>query len=69
MATPTNLTVSNVTSAGADVSWDAGEAVSWEYVLTTTEDSSIPTEAGESLSEPNVSIVDLNLIISLHCLG
>jgi len=58
--TPTNLTVSNVTSVGADVSWDAGEAVSWEYVLTTTEDSSIPTEAGESLSEPNVSIVDLN---------
>ena len=60
--TPTNLTVSNVTSVGADVSWDAGEAVSWEYVLTTTEDSSIPTEAGESLSEPNVSITDLDPI-------
>ena len=60
--TPTNLNVSNVTSAGADVSWDAGEAVSWEYVSSTSEDSSIPTEAGESLSEPNVSIVDLNPI-------
>ena len=60
--TPTNLTVSNVTSVGADVSWDAGEAVSWEYVSSTSEDSSIPTEAGESLSEPNVSIVDLNPI-------
>ena len=58
--TPTNLTVLNVTSVGADVSWDAGEAVSWEYVSSTSEDSSIPTEAGESLSEPNVSIVDLN---------
>ena len=58
--TPTNLTVSNVTSVGADVSWDAGEAVSWEYVSSTSEDSSIPTEAGESLSEPNLSIVDLN---------
>ena len=58
--TPTNLTVSNVTSVGADVSWDAGEAVSWEYVSSTSEDSSIPTDAGESLSEPNVSIVDLN---------
>ena len=60
--TPTNLTVLNVTSVGADVSWDAGEAVSWEYVSSTSEDSSIPTEAGESLSEPNVSIVDLNPI-------
>jgi hypothetical protein len=60
--TPTSLNVSNVTSAGADVSWDAGEAVSWEYVSSTSEDSSIPTEAGESLSEPNVSIVDLNPI-------
>jgi hypothetical protein len=59
---PANLTLSNVTSTGADVSWDAGEAVSWEYVLTTTEGSSIPTEAGEALSEPNVSIVDLNPI-------
>ena len=59
---PANLTVSNLTSTGADVSWDAGEAVSWEYVLTTTEGSSIPTEAGEALSEPNVSIVDLNPI-------
>ena len=60
--TPTNLTVSNVTSAGADVSWDAAEAASWEYVSSLSEDSSIPTEAGESLSEPNVSIVDLNPI-------
>ena len=60
--TPTNLTVSNVTSAGADVSWDAGEAVSWEYVSSTSEDSSIPTESGESLGEPNVSITDLDPI-------
>jgi hypothetical protein len=59
-ATPTNLTVTNVTTVGADVSWDAGEAVSWEYVSSPSEDSSIPTEAGESLSEPNVSISDLN---------
>jgi hypothetical protein len=58
----TNVAITNVTSAGADVSWDAGEAVSWEYVSSPSEDSSIPTEAGESLSEPNVSIVDLNPI-------
>jgi hypothetical protein len=61
-ATPTNLTVTNVTSAGVDVTWDAGEAVSWEYVSSQSEDSSVPTEAGESLSEPNVSISDLNPI-------
>ena len=59
---PFNINASNVTAVGADVSWDAGEAVSWEYVLSPSEDSSIPTEAGESLSEPNVSIVDLNPI-------
>jgi hypothetical protein len=59
---PFNINVTNVTAVGADVSWDAGAAVSWEYVLSPSEDSSIPTEAGESLSEPNVSIVDLNPI-------
>ena len=59
---PSNINVTNVTSAGADVSWDAGQAVSWEYVSSTSEDSSVPTEAGESLSEPNVSISDLNPI-------
>ena len=61
-ASLTNLTVTNVTSSSADVSWDAGEAVSWEYVSFPSEDSSFPTEAGESLSEPNVSISDLNPI-------
>ena len=56
--TPTNLAVSNVTSVSADVSWDAGEAVSWEYVSSTVADSSVPTEAGTSIAEPSVSIAD-----------
>ena len=56
--TPTNLAVSNVTTVSADVSWDAGEAVSWEYVSSTVEDSSVPTEAGTSITEPTVSILN-----------
>jgi len=56
--TPTNLAVSNVTAVSADISWDAGEAVSWEYVSSTVEDSSVPTEAGTSITEPNVSILN-----------
>ena len=56
--TPTNLAVSNVTAVSADVSWDAGEAVSWEYVSSTVEDSSVPTEAGTSITEPTVSILN-----------
>ena len=65
---PTNLTVTDVTFAGADVSWDAGdagEAVSWEYVLSTSQYYP-PTEAVESLSEPNVSIVDLNTLSAYY---
>jgi len=56
--TPTNLTVSNVTAVSADVSWDAGEAASWEYVSSTVEDSSVPTEAGTSINEPTVAILN-----------
>jgi len=56
--TPTNLAVSNVTAVSADVSWDAGEAVSWEYVSSTVEDSSVPTEAGTSIDEPTVAILN-----------
>ena len=56
--TPTNLAVSNVTTVSADVSWDAGEAASWEYVSSTVEDSSVPTEAGTSITEPTVSILN-----------
>lgn len=56
--TPTNLAVSNVTAVSADISWDANEAVSWEYVSSTVEDSSLPTEAGTSISDPSVSIAD-----------
>ena len=57
-STPTNLIVTNVTSFSADVSWDAGEAVSWEYVSSIVEDSSVPTEAGTSITEPTVSILN-----------
>ncbi|MDB4134007.1 T9SS type A sorting domain-containing protein [Flavobacteriaceae bacterium] len=65
---PTNLTVTDVTTAGADISWDAGdagEAVSWEYVLSTLQYYP-STEAVESLSEPNVSIVDLNTLSAYY---
>ena len=57
-STPTNLAVSNVTSVSADVSWDAGEAVTWEYVSSTVADSTVPTEAGTSISDPSVSIAN-----------
>ena len=56
--TPTNLAVSNVTAVSADITWDANEAVSWEYVSSTVEDSSLPTEAGTSISDPSVSIAN-----------
>ena len=56
--TPVDLAVTNVTSVSADVSWDAGEAVSWEYVSSTVADSTVPTEAGTSITEPSVSIAN-----------
>ena len=55
-ATPTNLAASNITASSADISWDASDAASWEYVLTTAEDSSVPTEAGTSIAEAFLAI-------------
>ena len=60
-AIPTDLAVSEINSSSASFSWNAGDAVSWEYVLAD-EGSSIPSESGISLSEPGVNIDDLNSI-------
>ncbi len=61
-ATPTNLTVSDVTASSVDISWDVNDAASWEYVLTTAEDSSVPTEAGNSIAEASLTIDTLSPI-------
>jgi hypothetical protein len=61
-ATPTNLTASDVTASSVDISWDVNDAASWEYVLTTAEDSSVPTEAGNSIAEASLTIDTLSPI-------
>jgi hypothetical protein len=61
-ATPTNLTASDVTASNVDISWDVNDAASWEYVLTTAEDSSVPTEAGNSIAEASLTIDSLSPI-------
>ena len=60
-ASPTGLSVNDVTSNTASVSWDQGDAISWEYVLAEG-GSSIPTEPGLSLSEAFVNLDNMNSI-------
>ena len=57
-ASPTDFVVSDVTSSSASVSWAQGDAVSWEYVLSD-DGSSIPSDAGQPLTEPSVSVESL----------
>ena len=61
-ATPTNLTAAEITASSVDISWDVSDAASWEYVLTTAEDSSVPTESGNSIAETSLTIDSLSSI-------
>ncbi len=62
-ASPTDFVVSDVTSSSASVSWAQGDAVSWEYVLSEG-GSTLPSDAGEPLTEPSVSIESLESLTS-----
>ena len=61
-ATPTNLTAAEITASSVDISWDVSDAASWEYILTTAEDSSVPTESGNSIAETSLTIDSLSSI-------
>ncbi len=62
-ASPTDFVVSDVTSSSVSVSWAQGDAVSWEYVFSDV-GSSIPSDAGEPLTEPSVSVESLDSLTS-----
>jgi hypothetical protein len=62
-ASPTDFVVSDVTSSSASVSWAQGDAVSWEYVFSEG-GSSLPSDAGEPLTEPTVSVESLESLTS-----
>ena len=54
---PTNVTVSNLTSTSADLSWDAGMSgeTEWEYVLQASGDPA-PTGSGTAVSTNSVTL-------------
>ena len=62
-ASPTDFVVSDVTSSSASVSWAQGDAVSWEYVFSEG-GSSLPSDAGEPLTEPTVSVESVESLSS-----
>jgi len=54
---PVNVTVSNITSSSADLSWDAGMSgeTEWEYVLQASGDPA-PTGSGTAVSTNSVTL-------------
>ena len=57
---PSNVTVSNLTSTSADLSWDAGLSgeTEWEYVLQASGDPA-PTGSGTAVSTNSVTLTGL----------